>query len=134
MKKRFLILVLLALFALGAAVPPFTTIFMRTVLDDEDAATARTTLAVGDHEFQPLHLAERTSDPAKPAEGEMILWMTDGTDHGDDGDLMVAAQAGGTVKLGTLWDFSAASEWIDFLLLETGDALLKEDGDKVILE
>lgn len=39
-----IVLLLLMFLTLGAAVPPFVTVFMRTVLDDADAATARTTL------------------------------------------------------------------------------------------
>jgi hypothetical protein len=120
MKRRIvLILVVVALLVIGAAVPPFTTTFMRTVLDDSTAATARTTL---------------DADPDKPAEGKVSIWMSDGTESGDDGDVMIAGTAGGTTKRGTLWDFSGASEWLDFLLLETADALLLEIGDKLILE
>ena len=82
----------------------------------------------------PLEMTELSSDPDKPAEGENVIWMSDGTEYGDDGDLVIAATAGGVTKRAVLWDFSGASEWIDFLLLETGDSLLLEIGDKLILE
>jgi hypothetical protein len=88
----------------------------------------------GSGEFSPLILAELSADPDKPTEGKAKIWMSDGTGTGDDGDVIIAATAGGTTKRAILWDFSAASEWIDFLLLEGGDILLLEGGDKLILE
>lgn len=53
----------------------------------------------------PLH--ERAVDPPDPVEGNCVIWMSDGTDAGDDGDLIVRITAGGATKLGTLADFSA---------------------------
>lgn len=50
---------------------------------------------------------ERASDPANPAEGEWVIWMSDGTGSGDDGDIMVKITAGATTKTITLIDFSA---------------------------
>lgn len=62
---------------------------------------------------QGLGLIEKSSDPPEPAEGEIIIWVSDGNgDHaGDDGDVMIAGQFGGTTKYGTLWDHSAGDAW-----------------------
>lgn len=58
-----------------------------------------------------LMIHERSSDPAEPAEGECIVWMSDGTGKGDDGDVMIASKAGGTTNYGTLFDHSAGAAW-----------------------
>lgn len=54
-----------------------------------------------------LTLKERSSDPANPTEGSFIIWMSDGTGAGDDGDILVKVTAGGVTKTTTLVDFSA---------------------------
>jgi len=54
---------------------------------------------------------ERGSDPTEPSEGEFVVWMSDGTGKGDDGDIMVASQAGGTTNYGTLFDHSGGGGW-----------------------
>ena len=58
-----------------------------------------------------IKLLERSSDPAEPGEGEVIIWMSDGTGKGDDGDIMIASKAGGTTNFGTLFDHSAGAAW-----------------------
>jgi hypothetical protein len=58
-----------------------------------------------------IKLVERSSDPSAPAEGECIIWMSDGIDKGDDGDVMIASTAGGVTKYGTLFDHSGGSAW-----------------------
>ena len=52
---------------------------------------------------------ELSTDPADPAEGGWIAWMSDGTGAGDDGDVMVKITAGGVTKTATLIDFSAVA-------------------------
>lgn len=54
---------------------------------------------------------EKSADPTEPAEGEMVIWMSDGTGKGDDGDVMVASKAGGTTNYGTLFDHSGGAAW-----------------------
>jgi hypothetical protein len=51
---------------------------------------------------------EKSSDPANPDEGAAVLWMSDGTGTGDDGDILIKITAGATTKTITLVDFSAA--------------------------
>ena len=53
-----------------------------------------------------LPLLERSSDPDDPPEGQSVIWMSDGTGSGDDGDLMIKITAGGTTSTGTITDFS----------------------------
>lgn len=67
----------------------------------------RTILSGGSMSFSLLCLLERTADPPDPPEGVAILWMSDGTDSGDDGDIMITITAGGTTKTTTVIDFSA---------------------------
>lgn len=61
--------------------------------------------------IESLKLLERSSDPTEPLEGTGIIWMSDGTGKGDDGDIMIASQAGGTTNYGTLFDHSGGAAW-----------------------
>ena len=56
-----------------------------------------------------INLLERSSDPVEPAEGHAVVWMSDGTGKGSDGDVMIASQAGGNTYYNTLFDHSASS-------------------------
>lgn len=55
-----------------------------------------------------LGMVERSSDPSDPPEGESVIWQSDGTGTGDDGDIMLKITAGSTTKTVTLVDFSAS--------------------------
>lgn len=50
---------------------------------------------------------ELSADPSDPAEGMHVLWQSDGTGSGDDGDILIKITAGGVTKTVTLVDFSA---------------------------
>ena len=56
-------------------------------------------------------MLERSSDPAKPADGETIIWMSDGTGLGDDGDVVIASTVGTTTNYAILFDHSAGTTW-----------------------
>jgi hypothetical protein len=53
-----------------------------------------------------LVLTEKSADPSDPAEGKSVIWQSDGTGAGDDGDIMIKITAGGVTKTTTLVDFS----------------------------
>ncbi len=54
---------------------------------------------------------EKTADPSAPAEGTAIIWMSDGTGYGDDGDVCIASNPDGTAKKAILFDYSAGAAW-----------------------
>ncbi len=50
---------------------------------------------------------EKSADPADPGEGRYVIWQSDGTGSGGDGDILLKVTAGGVTKFVTLFDFSA---------------------------
>tara|TARA_Y100000310_G_scaffold344258_1_gene456037 strand:- start:1289 stop:2404 length:1116 start_codon:yes stop_codon:yes gene_type:complete len=61
--------------------------------------------------LEHINMLERSSDPTEPTEGHAVVWMSNGSGKGDDGDVMIASQAGGATKYGTLFDHSGGSSW-----------------------
>lgn len=58
---------------------------------------------------------ERSTDPAEPAEGEFVCWMSNGTSDQTgvaDGDVMIASKVGGATKVTILHDHSTAGAWV----------------------
>lgn len=47
----------------------------------------------------------------KPSEGQVIMWLTDGTDEWEEGSLIVAATVDGVTKTYCLFDFSSGDVW-----------------------
>ena len=79
---------------------------------DVDSATGSNQINIADRYFHDrIRLLERTSDPAKPAEGNCIVWMSDGTGLGDDGDVIISSTAGGVTNYAILFDHSAGTLW-----------------------
>lgn len=72
-------------------------------------------LAIGSTSADPsansILLTERTSDPTAPAEGQAVMWMSDGSGKGDDGDVLIASTAGGSTKYTIVHDHSAGASW-----------------------
>jgi hypothetical protein len=54
-----------------------------------------------------LTLRELSSDPDDPDEGAFVIWMSDGSDTGDAGDILIKVTSSSTTKTITLVDFSA---------------------------
>jgi hypothetical protein len=79
---------------------------------DVDSATGSNQINIADRYFHDrVRLLERTSDPAKPAEGNMVVWLSDGTGLGDDGDVIISSTAGGVTNYAILFDHSAGTLW-----------------------
>lgn len=57
--------------------------------------------------FNTLYLTEQSADPANPPDGMTVIWMSDGTASGDDGDVMAKVTAGGSTGTATIIDKSA---------------------------
>ena len=81
------------------------TVYQYTVPAINGAAIA---VAAGSSSFQQYGGSEQSSDPSDPAEGEHVIWQSDGTGSGDDGDIMMKVTAGGSTKTVTIVDFSAS--------------------------
>lgn len=54
-----------------------------------------------------VQITESNEDPPDPPEGKTVIWMSDGTSSGDDGDLLAKITVGGVTKTGTILDYSA---------------------------
>ena len=57
--------------------------------------------------FERLYLQERSSDPDDPPEGMTVIWMSDGTGAGADGDVIAKVTAGGSTGTATIIDKSS---------------------------
>jgi hypothetical protein len=54
-----------------------------------------------------LNLKAQSTDPADPPNGETVIWMSDGTGLGDEGDFMMKITVSGVTKTIILVDYSA---------------------------
>jgi hypothetical protein len=77
-----------------------------------DSLTGSNQINIGTRYFHDrIRLLERATDPAKPAEGNMVLWMSNGAGLGDDGDVLIGSTAGGVTNYAILFDHSAGTLW-----------------------
>ncbi|MBY9021759.1 MAG: hypothetical protein KGD67_11945, partial [Candidatus Lokiarchaeota archaeon] len=57
--------------------------------DDENLSTTGTLTA------SDIILTEQSANPTIPSDGEAVIWLSDGTEYGDAGDVMIASATGG---------------------------------------
>ena len=50
-------------------------------------------------------------DPAEPASGDSVIWVSDGTGKGSAGDVLIATNVSGTTKWGQLFNHAGGSAW-----------------------
>lgn len=72
-------------------------------------SSASWTLGIDGNGWGGLWLGEQAADPSNPTEGNSVIWQSNGTGSGDDGDIMMKITAGGVTKTVTIVDFSAAA-------------------------
>ena len=86
---------------------------MMYIVDDPSGTPADKKVELGTI-FSKLTLIgglERSTDPTEPTEGTWVMWMSDGTGKGDDGDVLIASMAGGTAKYSIVFDHSAGTNF-----------------------
>jgi len=55
-----------------------------------------------------LPISAMSADPNAPEDSQAVMWLSDGTDSGDDGDILITSvDSGGTPVTDTLFDYSA---------------------------
>ena len=59
--------------------------------------------------YGAIRINERSSAPSDPPEGTSVVWQSDATGGGGDGDIMMKITAGGVTKTVTIVDFSTLS-------------------------
>jgi hypothetical protein len=100
-----------ALYSRNAADNNFRTLhlisFTSITLDSNGAGIGNSNPATACDVSGAITQRPLSADPADPAAGRFVQWVSDGTGSGDAGDVMIKINVGGTVKTSTLIDFSA---------------------------
>lgn len=77
-----------------------------------DSPTDDDQINIGERYFHDrIRLIERSADPDVPPEGNCVVWMSNGTGLGDDGDILIASKVGGVTKWGVLFAHSGGESW-----------------------
>jgi len=58
-----------------------------------------------------MYIKAAASGPSEPAVGQGLIWLSDGTGHGDQGDVVVGSNVGGVTKWAVIFDYSAGAAW-----------------------
>jgi hypothetical protein len=60
-----------------------------------------------------ISMIEKSINPDNPDEGKTVIWMSDGTEAGDDGDILMASTVDGVTKHEIIYDYSEveAEKW-----------------------
>jgi hypothetical protein len=88
--------------------------FARFIVDNGTVrpnADGLMTLGSDSTAWHAFYLGERGSDPFQPSEGSMVMWVSNGTGLGDDGDVIIGVTAGGATKYTIVHDHSGATTW-----------------------
>ena len=115
--RRLLLLIAVGImvFALGGSIQPFVTIFMRTLLDDPDAATGRTTLGLGTGDSPTFVKTTLTGDEINVATPQTPASSSAAGTQGDvawDTNYIYVAVAGNTWKRTSLSTWAASENVI----------------------
>jgi hypothetical protein len=85
----------------------------------------------------PLRLKEQSADPTAPSEGHMVMWQSDGTGTGSDGDVLVQVRAAGSTRTFTLVSHGAGAgnNVFEEYLYHSGDldTFIRFEDDKISL-
>jgi len=86
--------------------------FLREVFGVIQTILAETSRVQGDLDIGGvIYFLEGSKDPTEPKPGQSVIWLSDGTGKGDDGDVMIGTNVDGTTKYGTLFDYSGGAGW-----------------------
>jgi len=89
----------------------------------------------GSGTFATISLLEQSSNPDAPADGQAVIWLSDGSGYGDAGDVMIASTTSSVTRYGTLFDYSGGTLWeADVMIYENSDVMLLESGDTMVFE